>query len=60
MNVFKFIDEVKQEMRLVSWATKQETIYTTLFVLLIVAAFSLYFLAADYCIYSVIRAVLIK
>lgn len=60
MNLFKFVDEVKQEMRLVSWATKQETIYTTFFVLLVVGVFALYFLAADYLIYSVIRSVLIK
>lgn len=60
MNLFKFIDEVKQEMRLVTWATQKETIYTTFFVMIVVAVFAVYFLCADYCIYSAVRALLIK
>lgn len=60
MNFLKFIDEVKQEMVLVSWTSKKETIYTTIFVMVIVSIFTVYFLLADSCIYYVVKKLLIK
>ncbi len=47
MNPAKFVREVRQEMRKVTWPTRQETLMSTFMVLLLVTITSLFFLAVD-------------
>lgn len=47
MNPVKFLQEVRQEVGKVTWPTRQETLISTVMVLVMVALASLFFLAAD-------------
>jgi preprotein translocase subunit SecE len=47
MNPVKFLQEVRQEVGKVTWPTRQETLISTVMVLIMVALASLFFLAAD-------------
>jgi preprotein translocase subunit SecE len=46
-NPLKFMQEVRQEVGKVTWPTRQETLISTIMVLVMVALASLFFLAAD-------------
>jgi preprotein translocase subunit SecE len=46
-NPVKFLQEVRQEVGKVTWPTRQETMISTVMVLVMVALASLFFLAAD-------------
>ena len=58
MNPLKFVDEVRQEVAKVTWPTPKEVWITTLMVLIMVALASLFFMAADLAIGSLVRFVL--
>ena len=47
MNPIKFLQEVRQEVSKVSWPSRQETLISTVMVLIMVALASLFFLASD-------------
>ena len=47
LNPVKFLQEVRQEVGKVTWPSRQETLISTVMVLVMVAAASLFFLAAD-------------
>jgi preprotein translocase subunit SecE len=46
-NPIKFLQEVRQEVGKVTWPTRQETLISTIMVLVMVTLASLFFLAAD-------------
>ena len=46
-NPIKFLQEVRQEVSKVTWPTRQETLISTIMVLVMVTLASLFFLAAD-------------
>ena len=46
-NPLKFMQEVRQEVSKVTWPTRQETLISTIMVLVMVALASVFFLAAD-------------
>jgi preprotein translocase subunit SecE len=54
----KFVDEVKQEGRKVTWASRQETLSVTAIVLVMTTLAALFFLLADYLIFNGIQALL--
>jgi preprotein translocase subunit SecE len=56
--VYKFYDQVKQEALKVVWPQKSELISSVTMVLVVVMVFSLFFLALDYGIYSMIQFLL--
>lgn len=58
MNPLKFIDEVRQEVAKVTWPTAREVWVTTLMVLIMVAILSLFFLAVDQTISTIVQYVL--
>jgi preprotein translocase subunit SecE len=58
MNPLKFIDEVRQEVAKVSWPTAREVWVTTLMVLIMVAILSLFFLAVDQTLSTIVQYVL--
>ncbi len=58
MNPAKFVREVRQEMRRVTWPTKKETIVSTVTVLVLVAIASILFLVVDMLAGSVVRAII--
>jgi len=58
VNPIKFLQEVRQEVSKVTWPTRQETIISTVMVLAMVTAASLFFLAADQIISFVVQWVL--
>jgi preprotein translocase subunit SecE len=47
MNPIKFLQEVRQEVGKVSWPSRQETLISTVMVLIMVALASIFFLATD-------------
>jgi preprotein translocase subunit SecE len=47
VNPLKFLQEVRQETGKVTWPTRQETLISTIMVLVFVALASIFFLAAD-------------
>lgn len=47
MNPFKFLQEVRAETSKVVWPTRNETMVTTIMVLIMVVIASLFFLAID-------------
>lgn len=47
LNPVKFLQEVRQEVGKVSWPSRQETLISTIMVLVMVALASVFFLAAD-------------
>jgi preprotein translocase subunit SecE len=57
-NPVKFAQEVRQETAKVTWPTRNETLVSTLMVLVMVALASLFFLLADQIIAWLIQAVL--
>ena len=46
-NPLKFLQEVRQEVSKVTWPTRNETLISTVMVLIMVTLASLFFLAAD-------------
>ena len=58
LNPVKFLQEVRQETAKVTWPTRQETLISTVMVLVMVALASLFFLAADQVISWAVQAVL--
>ena len=47
LNPVKFLQEVRQEVGKVTWPSRQETLISTVMVLVMVALASVFFLAAD-------------
>ncbi len=47
VNPLKFLQEVRQEVSKVTWPTRQETLVSTVMVLIMVALASIFFLVAD-------------
>ena len=56
--VRKFYNEVKQEVLRVVWPSRGEVLSSSAVVLVMVMVFSIFFLALDYGIYSVIQILL--
>ncbi|MDX1924775.1 MAG: preprotein translocase subunit SecE [Rickettsiaceae bacterium] len=54
----KFYDQVKQEIKKVTWPSKQELIYSSLMVISVVTVFSFVVLFIDYIINMVIQFLL--
>jgi preprotein translocase subunit SecE len=57
-NPFKFLQEVQDESRKVTWPTRKETMITTVMVFIMVAVSSVFFLAADQIIRVVVTFIL--
>ncbi len=55
---FKFIQEVREETRKVTWPTRKETMITTAMVFVMVAITSVFFLIADQIIRVAVTFVL--
>ncbi|MSO66573.1 MAG: preprotein translocase subunit SecE [Pseudolabrys sp.] len=55
---FKFIQEVREETRKVTWPTRKETMITTAMVFVMVAITSVFFLIADQIIRIAVTFVL--
>ncbi|MBN9306243.1 MAG: preprotein translocase subunit SecE [Devosia sp. 67-54] len=58
MNPVKFLQEVRQEVGKVTWPTRQETLISTVMVLVMVALASAFFLASDQIISWLVQLVL--
>ena len=58
LNPVKFLQEVRQEVGKVTWPSRNETLISTLMVLVMVALASIFFLVADQIIAWGIQAVL--
>jgi preprotein translocase subunit SecE len=58
LNPIKFLQEVRQEVGKVTWPSRQETLISTVMVLVMVAAASVFFLAADQIIAWIVQWVL--
>ena len=58
LNPVKFLQEVRQEVGKVTWPTRNETLISTIMVLVMVALASIFFLLADQIISWLIQAVL--
>ena len=58
MNPVKFLQEVRQEVGKVTWPSRQETLISTVMVLVMVAAASVFFLASDQIIAWLVQWVL--
>lgn len=54
----KFIREVRQEMRRVTWPTRKETTVSTSMVLLLTTVSALFFLVVDWGISAAVRLIL--
>jgi preprotein translocase subunit SecE len=57
-NPIKFLQEVRQEVGKVTWPTRQETLISTIMVLVMVVLASLFFLASDQIIAAAVQFVL--
>jgi preprotein translocase subunit SecE len=57
-NPVKFLQEVRQEVGKVTWPSRQETLISTVMVLVMVALASVFFLAADQIIAWAVQALL--
>jgi preprotein translocase subunit SecE len=57
-NPLKFFQEVRQEVSKVTWPTRNELLISTVMVLIMVIVASLFFLAADWVIASLVQLVL--
>jgi preprotein translocase subunit SecE len=57
-NPVKFLQEVRQEVGKVTWPSRQETLISTVMVLVMVALASVFFLAADQIIAWLVQALL--
>ena len=58
MNPIKFLQEVRQEVGKVTWPSRQETLISTVMVLVMVTAASIFFLASDQIIAWIVQWVL--
>jgi len=58
VNPLKFLQEVRQETSKVTWPTRQETLVSTIMVLVMMLVASLFFLAADQLISWAVKLVL--
>lgn len=58
LNPAKFVREVRQEMRRVTWPTRKETMVSTTMVLVLVTLASLFFLLIDLVAGSAVRAII--
>ncbi|MDP3315774.1 MAG: preprotein translocase subunit SecE [Devosia sp.] len=58
VNPLKFLQEVRQEVAKVTWPTRQETMISTIMVLIMVLVASLFFLVADQVIAFLVQLVL--
>ncbi len=58
VNPLKFLQEVRQEVAKVTWPTRQETLISTIMVLVMVLVASLFFLVADQVIAFLVQLVL--
>jgi len=58
LNPIKFLQEVRQEVGKVTWPSRQETLISTVMVLVMVAAASVFFLASDQIIAWLVQWVL--
>jgi len=54
----KFIDEVRQETRKVTWPSRKETVTTTLMVFLMIVVVSLFLTGIDYVIGGGLKLIL--
>ena len=54
----KFIQEVQQETRKVTWPSRKETVTTTIMVFIMVVIVSLFLSVADYIIGNTMRIIL--
>jgi len=46
-NIFKYLEEVRQEARRISWPNKNEVFQISIFVLILVLVLSLFFFSVD-------------
>jgi len=58
MNPLKFLQEVRQETSKVTWPSRNETLISTVMVLVMVALASFFFLAADQVIAWLVQLML--
>lgn len=58
VNPLKFLQEVRQEVAKVTWPTRQETLVSTIMVLIMVIVASIFFLVADQIISWAVQFVL--
>jgi preprotein translocase subunit SecE len=58
VNPLKFLQEVRQETAKVTWPTRQETLISTIMVLVMVLLASLFFLVADQVISWTVQFIL--
>jgi preprotein translocase subunit SecE len=58
LNPLKFLQEVRQEVGKVTWPTRNETLVSTVMVLVMVVIASVFFLLADQIIAMVVQLVL--
>jgi preprotein translocase subunit SecE len=58
LNPLKFLQEVRQEVGKVSWPTRQETLISTIMVIVMVIVASIFFLVADQIISWLVQLVL--
>jgi preprotein translocase subunit SecE len=58
VNLFRFLQEVREETRKVTWPTRRETAITTAMVFVMVAIASIFFLVADQLIRIAVTFVL--
>ena len=58
VNPLKFLQEVRQEVAKVTWPTRQETLISTIMVLIMVLVASIFFLVADQVIAFLVQLVL--
>jgi len=58
MNPLKFLQEVRQETSKVTWPSRNETLISTVMVLVMVALASIFFLAADQVIAWLVQLML--
>jgi preprotein translocase subunit SecE len=58
LNPAKFVREVRQEMKRVTWPTRKETMVSTVTVLVVVTIASVFFLLVDLFAGSVIKLII--
>ena len=58
LNPAKFIREVRQEMKKVTWPKRKETLVSTAMVLMVVTLAALFFVFVDWAIHSLINLIL--
>jgi len=58
VNPLKFLQEVRQEVNKITWPSRNETLISTVMVLIFVTVASLFFLLADQVIYWLVRSII--